>query len=95
MPARRDFEKLTATAVARRSECSDIGAHSGRFWGRPRYRERPGSAAMAIVSDRAGIDPAQIAQIGRERLEGIRVGVGRPKQTNSGPWGCGGGSGRP
>ena len=50
---------------------------------------------MAIVSDRAGIDPAQIAQIGRERLEGIRVGVGRPKQTNSGPWGCGGGSGRP
>ena len=42
------------------------------------YRRAAENAVTAILSDRAGIDPAQIAQIGRERLEGIRVGVGAP-----------------
>ena len=75
---RRDFETLTAAAARSIGECSDIGAHSGRIPGAPGYRERPENAVTAILSDRAGIDPAQIAQIGRERLEGIRVGVGAP-----------------
>ena len=64
--------------------CRQTGA-IGRIPGVSGYRRGPDFACMAILSDRAGIDPAQIAQIGRERAETGRAGFGRGEGLKSPP----------
>ena len=52
----------------------------------PGYLEDLNRARMAILSDRAGIDPPQIAQIGRERAENGPAGFWRGEGLKSPPW---------
>ena len=56
----------------------------------PGYLEDLNRARMAILSDRAGIDPPQIAQIGRDRAETGPVSLWAGEGLKSPPRAAGG-----